>query len=71
MPVWETECAFKWLDVAYQERDLGLPSPKADLRLVELVKQVGLPQYVFLGSLVLWRRLCSLAESDEPTGSSV
>jgi hypothetical protein len=28
VPVWETECAFKWLDVVYQERDLGLPSLK-------------------------------------------
>ena len=44
--------AFKWLDVAYQERDLGLPSLKTDflldslrtdLRLTELVKRVGLP----------------------------
>ena len=51
MPVWETECAFKWLDVAYQERDLGPPSLKTDflldflctdLRLTELVKRVGL-----------------------------
>jgi hypothetical protein len=52
VPVWETECAFQWLDVAYQERDLGLPSLKTDflldslrtdLRLTELVKRVGLP----------------------------
>ncbi len=52
VPVWETEYAFKWLDVAYQERDLGLPSLKTDflldslrtdLRLTELVKRVGLP----------------------------
>jgi hypothetical protein len=52
VPVWETECAFKWLDVAYRERDLGLPSLKTDflldslrtdLRLTELVKRVGLP----------------------------
>ena len=53
VPVWETECAFKWLDVAYQERDLGLPSLKTDflldslrtdLRLTELVKRsLGLP----------------------------
>ena len=51
-PVWETECAFKWLDVAYRERDLGLPSLKTDflvdslrtdLRLTELVRRVGLP----------------------------
>lgn len=49
--VWETECAFKWLDVAYQERDLGLPSLKtdfldslrADPRLTEQVKRVGVP----------------------------
>ena len=50
--VWETECAFKWLDVAYQERDVGLPSLKTDflldslrtdLRLTGLVKRVGLP----------------------------
>ena len=50
--VCETERAFKWLDVAYQERDLGLPSLKTDflldslrtdLRLTELVKRVGLP----------------------------
>jgi len=43
---------FKRLDVAYQERDLGLPSLKTDflldslrndLRLTELVKRVGLP----------------------------
>jgi hypothetical protein len=42
----------KWLDVAYQERDLGLPSLKTDflldslrtdLRLTKLVKRVGLP----------------------------
>jgi hypothetical protein len=48
----KTECAFKWLDVAYRERDLGLPSLKTDflldslrtdLRLTELVKRVGLP----------------------------
>ncbi len=52
VPVWETECAFKWLDVAYQERDLGLPSLKTAflldslrtyLRLSELVKRVDLP----------------------------
>jgi hypothetical protein len=52
VPFWETECAFKWLDVAYQERDLGLPrlktdflldSLRTDLRLTELVKRVGLP----------------------------
>ena len=52
VPVWETECAFKWLDVDYQERDVGLPSLKTDflldslrtdLRLTELVKRVGLP----------------------------
>ncbi|HTA87879.1 MAG TPA: hypothetical protein VK729_16515 [Silvibacterium sp.] len=52
MPVWETECAFNWLDVDYQERDVGLPSLKTDflldslrtdLRLTELVKRVGLP----------------------------
>ena len=52
VPVWETACALKWLDVAYQERDLGLPSLKTDilldylrtgLRLTELVKRVGLP----------------------------
>jgi len=50
--VWETECAYKWHDVAYQERDLGLPSLKTDflldslrtdLRLTEMVKRVGLP----------------------------
>ena len=49
VPVWEAECAFKWLDVAYQKRDLGLPSLKTDflldslrtdLRLTELVKRV-------------------------------
>jgi hypothetical protein len=53
VPVLETECAFKWLDVAYQERDLGLPSLKSDflldslrtdLRLTELVERVGRPQ---------------------------
>ena len=52
VPVWEIECAFKWLDVAYQERDVGLPSLqtdfpldslRTDLRLTELVKRVGLP----------------------------
>ena len=52
VPVWETECAFTWLDVAYQERDLDLPSRKTDflldslrtdLRLTELAKPVGLP----------------------------
>jgi len=51
-PVWDTECAFQWLEVAYQERDLALPSLKTDflldslrndLRLGELVKRVGLP----------------------------
>jgi len=50
--VCETECAFKWLDVAYQERELVLPSLKTDflldslrtdLRLTELVKRVRLP----------------------------
>ena len=52
VPVWDTECVFQWLEVAYQERDLGLPSLKTDflldslrtdLRLSELVKRVGLP----------------------------
>jgi hypothetical protein len=52
VPVWETECSFKWFDVAYQEHDLGLPSLttdflrdslSTDLRLTELVKRVGLP----------------------------
>ena len=52
VPVWEIECAFKWLDVAYPERDLGLPSLKTDFlldslrtdfRLTELVKREGLP----------------------------
>jgi hypothetical protein len=42
----------KWLDVAYQERDLGLTSLRTDflldsfrtdLRLIELVKRVGHP----------------------------
>jgi len=46
------ESHFQWLDVACQERDLGLPSLKTDilldylrtgLRLTELVKRVGLP----------------------------
>jgi hypothetical protein len=36
VPVWETECAFKWLDVAYQERDLGLPRLKTDFLLDSL-----------------------------------
>jgi hypothetical protein len=60
VPVWETECAFKWLDVAYQERDLGVPSLKTDflldslrtdLRLTELVKRVG--------RLRIYRSCCS------------
>jgi hypothetical protein len=45
--------AFKWLNTAYQERDLGLLSLKTDFRLdplrsdphfAELVSKVGLPQ---------------------------
>jgi hypothetical protein len=103
VPVWETECALKWLYVVYQERDLGLPSLKTDflldslrtdVRLTELVKTSGSPAiviqeprlqnssgeagrgrwcpfvecgieliFVFVGSLVLSRRLCSLVES--------
>jgi len=49
----QKEQAFKWLDVAYQERDSGLLSLKTDFlldslrpdpRLAELVKKVGLPR---------------------------
>jgi len=48
------ETAFKWLAVAYEERDLGLLSLKTDFlldplrtdaRLVELMAKVGLPQW--------------------------
>jgi len=50
---WPPDQAFKWLNTAYQERDLGLPSLKTDFlldplrsdpRLAELVRKVGLPQ---------------------------
>ena len=46
--------AFKWLDTAYQERDLGLLSLRTDFlldplrsdsRLAELVRKVGLPRW--------------------------
>src|SRR5262245_44967417 len=49
----DIEQAFQWLDVGYQERDLGLLSLKTDFlldtlrsdaRLTELVRKVGLPQ---------------------------
>jgi tetratricopeptide (TPR) repeat protein len=49
----DKEGAFKWLAIAYQERDLGLLSLKteflldplrADPRLTEFVGKVGLPQ---------------------------
>jgi hypothetical protein len=49
----DKEGAFKWLDAAYQEHDLGLLSLKtdflldslrADPRLTKLMKKVGLPQ---------------------------
>jgi len=49
----DKERAFKWLDTAYQERDLGLLSLKTDFlldplrpdpRLTELVRRVGLPE---------------------------
>ncbi|HLB88965.1 MAG TPA: hypothetical protein VJK29_15025 [Terriglobales bacterium] len=45
--------AFKWLNTAYQERDVGLLSLKTDFRLdalrsdprlAELVRKVGLPK---------------------------
>jgi len=50
----DKERAFKWLDVAYQERDLGLLSLKTDFlldplrpnpRLAEVVRKVGLPSW--------------------------
>jgi serine/threonine-protein kinase len=49
----DTDAAFRWLDAAYQERDLGLLSLKTDFlldplrddpRLAALEKMVGLPQ---------------------------
>jgi len=43
VPVWETECAFKWLDVAYRERDLGLPLLKTDFLLDSLRTDLRLP----------------------------
>lgn len=44
VPVLETECTFKWLDVAYQQGDLGLLSLKADF---PLALRRFLPRYGF------------------------
>jgi hypothetical protein len=108
VPVWETECAFKWLDVAYQERALGSTEPEDRLparflahrssshragetsgspviviqepRFQNSSGEAGRGRwcpfvecgieliFVFVGSLVLSRRLCSLVESDGLTG---
>jgi hypothetical protein len=49
----DKERAFKWLDAAYEDRDIGLMRLKTDFlldplrsdpRLTELVRKVGLPQ---------------------------
>jgi hypothetical protein len=60
VPVWETECAFKCIDVADQERDLGLPSLKTDVLLDSLTGA--------LAGCVRWWRVTG---NPEVTDSSV